>query len=463
MNPERHVYTVKNRMVKSALNAARVACVFALAVGSVSSHAQSSLDEKFVVIKAGTVITVSGDEIAEGMIVIVDGKIRLVGTKLEYPANATVIDATDEVVMPGMIHLGTRSGIPSYGRSGIQTHRNVTDEVYLNELDFDPFLRDGFTAVCLTPPGSGMPGMSAVYRTGGSQDGEDASENRLLSGEAFLPVSFENPGQHKPALRNALKKAQTEIDKVDKARKEWDEKQKKAAAEKKKTEGQKEKKNDQKPKEGEKKPVGKDEKSKENGKKPSPEEFKPPEIDPGHKRLADQIQDTASYPMILKVRNASSILHAVDVIDDYEQIDWIWHLQSNFRADFNYAAERLGERSANVMLIPSMHSMPSTTERYNLAADLIRHGCTIAFIPGQTRTYRNQIAQVVRAGLSRDKALEAMTINPARFLGLEEKLGTIEKDKEADLIFLDGDPIDPATHVTRVMILGEIVWEEENE
>ena len=42
---------------------------------------------------------------------------------------------------------------------------------------------------------------------------------------------------------------------------------------------------------------------------------------------------------------------------------------------------------------------------------------------------------------------------------MENRLGTIEKDKDGDVIFLDGDPLATETRVTRVMTLGEIVWE----
>ena len=52
-----------------------------------------------------------------------------------------------------------------------------------------------------------------------------------------------------------------------------------------------------------------------------------------------------------------------------------------------------------------------------------------------------------------------MTVNPARFLGLDNQIGSIEKGRSADLIFLDGDPFDAATRVTRTMIAGEWVWE----
>ncbi len=75
------------------------------------------------------------------------------------------------------------------------------------------------------------------------------------------------------------------------------------------------------------------------------------------------------------------------------------------------------------------------------------------------KRFRARLADLVRAGLPRDQALKAVTLNAAKALGMEDRLGSIEKGKDADLIFLDGDPLGPQNRLTRVMTLGEIVWE----
>ena len=68
------------------------------------------------------------------------------------------------------------------------------------------------------------------------------------------------------------------------------------------------------------------------------------------------------------------------------------------------------------------------------------------------------LAELVRSGLSREDALKSLTLHPARAIGLGDRLGSLEKDKDADLLFFNGDPLDPHTRIERVMILGEIVW-----
>ena len=65
--------------------------------------------------------------------------------------------------------------------------------------------------------------------------------------------------------------------------------------------------------------------------------------------------------------------------------------------------------------------------------------------------------------MSRKAAIQALTLHAAAAIGLDASIGSLEKDKDGDMVFLDGDPLDPHASVKRVMIRGEIVWEAEDE
>ena len=54
-------------------------------------------------VKAGTILTMSGDPITDGVILIEDGKIAEIGTGIEIPVDANVIDAGKGVIMPGLV------------------------------------------------------------------------------------------------------------------------------------------------------------------------------------------------------------------------------------------------------------------------------------------------------------------------------------------------------------------------
>src|SRR5262249_42238763 len=67
-----------------------------------------------------------------------------------------------------------------------------------------------------------------------------------------------------------------------------------------------------------------------------------------------------------------------------------------------------------------------------------------------------ELAMLVEAGLTPMEAIRCATLNPARFLGMEDSLGTIEPGKRADLILLDADPLDNINNTRMIdrVILG---------
>jgi imidazolonepropionase-like amidohydrolase len=65
----------------------------------------------------------------------------------------------------------------------------------------------------------------------------------------------------------------------------------------------------------------------------------------------------------------------------------------------------------------------------------------------------------VRAGMSRQAALESVTIAGARMLGLDDRVGSIEPGKDADLVVLSGDPLSVYTRVEQTWIDGELVFD----
>jgi len=69
----------------------------------------------------------------------------------------------------------------------------------------------------------------------------------------------------------------------------------------------------------------------------------------------------------------------------------------------------------------------------------------------------------VRAGMSQQKALEALTIAPARMLDLDERIGSLEVGKDADFVLLDGDPLSAYTHVIETWVEGNRVFDRTDE
>jgi imidazolonepropionase-like amidohydrolase len=65
-----------------------------------------------------------------------------------------------------------------------------------------------------------------------------------------------------------------------------------------------------------------------------------------------------------------------------------------------------------------------------------------------------QAAMAVRLGLPPRWALRGLTLNPARFIGIEHRVGSIEVGKDADLAVWTGDPLDPRRYPRKVMVNG---------
>lgn len=71
-----------------------------------------------------------------------------------------------------------------------------------------------------------------------------------------------------------------------------------------------------------------------------------------------------------------------------------------------------------------------------------------------SRVFLRSAAFGVRAGMSRGKALEAMTIAGARMMDIDHRTGTLEEGKDADFIVLSGDPLSVYTHVEQTWVEG---------
>jgi imidazolonepropionase-like amidohydrolase len=98
--------------------------------------------------------------------------------------------------------------------------------------------------------------------------------------------------------------------------------------------------------------------------------------------------------------------------------------------------------------------------QFTLPAELHRNGILFAFATFDSADVRNlpyQAAAAVPFGLPRAEALKAVTINAARIWRVDDKLGSIEKGKLADIIVTDGDPLETRTQIKHIFIRGREV------
>jgi imidazolonepropionase-like amidohydrolase len=144
-------------------------------------------------------------------------------------------------------------------------------------------------------------------------------------------------------------------------------------------------------------------------------------------------------------------------------------------------AEELGRAGAYAIITPRTrldrtenlaHETGSSIEN---AAILHKAGVQVAVVPANTSIDMGgtsgrdllhlpiEAGFAVRGGLSDKAALEAITIVPARLLGIDHRVGTLEVGKDADLVLTDGDILHYQTFVQYTVVGGEQVYDKEEE
>jgi imidazolonepropionase-like amidohydrolase len=97
---------------------------------------------------------------------------------------------------------------------------------------------------------------------------------------------------------------------------------------------------------------------------------------------------------------------------------------------------------------------------FTLPSELYKAGIKLAFGSFNNQFARNlpyQAGTAVAFGLPHDEALKAVTINAAEIWGVADRVGSIEKGKLADLMITDGDPLETKTQVKQLFIAGREV------
>ncbi len=363
------------------------------------------------------------------VILVENGKIVTIGEDLPIERGVPVLDRDPEwTVMPGLIDAYSRIGLDSRGGNDFVPTGSILPELYPAAEVFEEVREYGVTTLGLYPPGNSVPGQASVVRPLGS-----TKDEMILEDESYLKIVMESNSRSKRTLRGAWKTVEKYQEKDDKARAKWE----KAQSKKKKKKDK-----DKDAKEDEYEPI-----------KPSPEEQILLDLMAGEKRALISIRKSADY------------LHFLDALDENE-IDYALRLPLVRESDYFHIAERVGEIGCPVVFEPAITLHPGTMRQRNLPAEFARAGASLVLIPRSDsvsglRDWRLHTAQLVAAGLDRDVALAALTIEPAKLLGVEDRIGSLEKEKAANMVFFNGDPLEVGTRIEAVMIDGKFEFTRE--
>ena len=164
---------------------------------------------------------------------------------------------------------------------------------------------------------------------------------------------------------------------------------------------------------------------------------------------------------VIEIRSPGDYLHFRQVLKPFEDQPVKFAIVGT--ADLWRGAEALGAKKETVLLRPDLVLAPDTRIRVNPAAELAAAGCTIGFLPNDNAAsldaHLYRVSQIVKAGLPREAALKALTLVPAQAAGVDKRVGSIEKGKDADLLLLDGDPFSGTARILKVYIDGKVEHE----
>lgn len=175
-------------------------------------------------------------------------------------------------------------------------------------------------------------------------------------------------------------------------------------------------------------------------------------------------------PVIMEVADDLSFLRAAKIGKEFSLNLWIRGSGQEYR--------RLDAiKSAKLPVIvtlnfPEPPPVDSPEETYPVTLEELRHwdaapenpgrlakaGIPIALTSSDLKdagTFLSQVRKAVERGLSQDAALAALTVNPAKWLGLDRRYGTIEKGKAANIVITDGNLFDEKTKVREIWIDGK--------
>jgi imidazolonepropionase-like amidohydrolase len=377
-------------------------------------------------IVGGRVIPVAGAPIEDGVVLVNDGRVEAVGRDVRVPDGAEWVGAAGKVVLPGLVDAHTHLGVheEAEGWAGQDTNEmtepvtpqvRALDAINPADLGFADAVAGGVLTVNVNP-GSGNPigGQAAAVRSAGR-----TVDDMVLRAPSGLKSALgENPkrvyGDRKQlpstrlgtaaVIRDALVKARNYLDKLDRG------------------------------------------------------DDPPPERDLRWEALGLVL--SGEIPWRQHCHRADDIATALRLADEFG-----YRLVIDHGTEAVLLADRLAERDVPVLIGPLLTSRSkvelrnrSLTNPGRLAAAGVELGIITDHPVVPIHLLAVQAALAVREGLDPAAALRAVTLAPARVLGLDDRLGSLEPGKHATLCVWSGDPLDARSRVEAARIEGRQVF-----
>ena len=367
-----------------------------------------------------TIMPVSAPPIIDGVLVIEDGKIRATGAsgEVRVPRNAAIVDVSGLVIVPGFVDSHSHIGEVAAGdrSSPIQPEARVLDSINVRDSGFKRALAGGITSVHLMS-GSGhlMSGQSLYVKL---RDGNSIEEIAYRKADGSVDGGMKmangtNPRGEPPfpgtraksaaLVRQKFVAAQEYMRKVERA---------------------------------------------------GDDREKMPERDLAMEALAEVLR--GNRVVHHHTHRHDDILTVLRLQQEFGFRVVLHHVSEAARVADEIAAA--GVPVSLIMIDSPGGKLEAQYVDFENAPALERAGATVGFHTddyiSDSRLFMRMAALGVRAGMSRETALRALTLAGAEMMGLEDRVGTLERGKDADFVILSGDPFSVYTRVLETWVEG---------
>jgi len=414
--------------------------------------------DDFALIGARVVIA-AGNVLTNGTVVVRDGRITSVSTD-EPPSDVIHIDASGMTVYPGLVDAATSAGLPSAGSVGsgfgggrgasaedpppeLQPNRRAVEALDLEAFDAAAFRSEGITTAGLAFQGGVFPGQVSVISTGAG----DTKSLTLRAGAALQVALNRRRGAYPGTLMGALAYVEQSFEDARYDARVLD--------------------------------------AFDNDPASAPR----PSYDAEHAAIMPAA--TGEMPVWIVASRERDFARSADLLERVGVTDYvILGGQEAYRDIATVAGlgrpvilgsdvpdlDRVTGRSFELHVAPVAGEDAADAEADSVVARALRGnavalnraGVEFAFASygSSVRELRANVRHAIAAGLDPDAALSAVTLTPARILGIENAVGTIESGKFANLVVADGDLFAESTRIRAVYVEGvrfDVATPSENE
>lgn len=409
-------------------------------------------------ILCGKIIPVTKDPIEKGFILIDKGKIKKIGKGHDVPKDAEIIDAKDLTAFPGLIDAHCHATVweEEIGLT-LQDGNEITDPItpQIRTLDaINPMekglrraISGGMTTLCITPGSANVVGgqMTTIKTHGKIVDDMVIQENagmkcafgenpKRLYGDMLKRTPSTRMG-NLGLFRQLMMETQNYMNKWD----EYKQKKKQYKEDLKDYETKKDK----------------------DAKKP----VEPTKPDKNIKYEAMVPVFKKEIPLRAHAHQENDIISAIRLAKEFDVDICIEHCTHGHNiVDFLVKAGKPAIVGPTFGFRTKIELRDMTWKTIGIlykAGVLVSLTADHPVVPLQFQTIYAALAH--REGLPLQGAYEVITINGAKILGLEDRIGSLEEGKDADIVLFTGEPLDIQSKAAKVLIDGEIVYDMNEE